>query len=84
MPCPFHTKLQNTLQTKAALDAGQTSSIIYLNTNKVYLDATSNTQVKVYQHSDDSVTCDLSVLGKVSCDVDYWNEVISINGTVVN
>ena len=48
------------------------------------LTLTSNKHVKIYSHPGDTLACDLSLIGTVSCDIDYYNEISSYNGTVTN
>ena len=38
--------------------------------------------MKVYSHPADSVVCNLAEVGKKTCEVDFWHEVQSQNGTV--
>ena len=52
------------------------------NTLNLHYKAKSNTEVKVFKHTDDSVTCDLSDLGKQSCSFDFKINAKSVNGTV--
>ena len=49
---------------------------------KLYYKTITNTAVQVYEHTGDTVTCDLSILGVRTCAIDYWINANSVNGTV--
>ena len=67
--CPMQVLVQSMAQIKADFDAATVSSNLFVDvTNmpselKLHYKARSNTEVKVYEHAGDTVTCDLGVIG---------------------
>ena len=50
----------------------------------MHLNANSNEEIKTYVHPADTVSCALTVVGQVTCEIDFYNEISSVNGTVAN
>ena len=81
--------MESNAQKKVDLDAGSVSSTLSIvdtipTALVLHYKTITNTDVKVYEHVGDTIICDLTipVAGLRSCDISYWINANSVNGTV--